>query len=308
MSSPSNAISDFEREPTAPAAVSPRHAFYWCIRRELWEHRSIYVAPSMVAAVTLIGFLIGAGRLLVKVRTAESMDPSQLQQAIERPYGFAALFLMGIGFLVSIFYCVEALHGERRDRSILFWKSLPISDMTMVLSKFTIPLLIVPVITIALTILTHIVMLSMNVLIFQVNGMSLSLLSTNLPLAKMWEMMLYHMLALHGLWFAPAYAWMLLASAWARRAAILWAALPPIAIGVIERIAFNTTYFYQWLKYWFGGAPGTEAYPGNEHAMHAWTDLNAGEFLFNPGLWMGLLATGLFLFAAARVRRSRGPI
>lgn len=262
----------------------------------------------MVAGLTLIGFLIGSAYLVAKVQLAESLGPMQLQEAIERPYNSAAMFLMGIALLVSIFYSVEALHGERRDRSILFWKSLPVSDFTVVLAKMMIPLVIVPLITVALTIVTHVVMLLLNMVVMQVNGLSSSLLWTNLPLSKMWMMMLYHMVALHGLWFAPAYSWMLLASAWARRAAFLWAVLPPIAVGLVEKIAFNTTYFPHWMRYRFGGAPGSDAYPGNDHATHAWAHLNVGQFLLNPGLWSGLIVAALFLFAAARVRRNRGPI
>jgi ABC-2 type transport system permease protein len=306
--SSSSTMPGFDRQQPAPAAISWTRTFYWSIRRELWEHRSIYIAPLMVAAFTLIGFLIGSAHFVGKVRSAQSLGPMQLQQAIERPYGFAAMFLMGIAFLVSIFYSVEALHGERRDRSILFWKSLPVSDFTVVLSKMMVPLVIVPLFTIVLTIVTHVLMSLLNIVILQVNGMSLSLLWANLSLSKMWMMMLYHMLALHGLWFAPAYSWMLLASAWARRAAFLWAILPPIAVGVIEKIAFNTTYFPHWMQYRFGGAPGSNAYPGSEHAMHAWADVNVGQFLLNPSLWSGLVVSALLLFAAARVRRSRGPI
>jgi ABC-2 type transport system permease protein len=308
MSSTSTAICDLDREPPAPAIISSRRNFYWSIRRELWEHRSIYIAPSIVAALTLTGFLIGSGYQFAKIRSAQSLGPVELQVAIDRPYGLAAMFLMGIGFLVSIFYCVEALHGERRDRSLLFWKSLPVSDITVVLSKMMIPLVVVPLITAALTIVTHLLMLLINIAILQINGVSLSLLWTNLSLVEMWLMMVYHMLALHGLWFAPAYSWMLLASAWARRAPFLWAVLPPIAVGVVEKIAFNTTYFRHWMLYRFGGAPGAGAYPGSDHAMHAWANLNVGQFLLNPGLWSGLVAAALFLFAAARVRRSRGPI
>ena len=308
MSSTSTTMSDFDRQAPASAVISSRRNFYWSIRRELWEHRSIYLAPLIVAALTLIGFLIGSGYQVAKVRSAQLLGPMQLQEAIDGPYGFAALFLMGIGFLVSIFYSVEALHGERRDRSILFWKSLPVSDFTVVLSKMMIPVVIVPLITVALTIVTHVLMLLVNIVILQVNGESLSLLWTNLSLLKMWMMMLYHMLALHGLWFAPAYSWMLLASAWARRAPFLWAVLPPIAVGVVEKIAFNTTYFPHWMLYRFGGVPGSDAYPGNDHAMHAWANLNVSQFLLNPGLWSGLVVAALFLFGAARVRRSRGPI
>jgi ABC-2 type transport system permease protein len=308
MSSPSTTMSDFERQPPTSPVMSSKRAFYWSVRRELWEHRSIYIAPLTVAGFTLIGFLIGTASLVAKVRLAESLGPMKLQEAVERPYNFAAMFLMAIAFLVSIFYSLEALHGERRDRSILFWKSLPVSDLTVVLSKLMIPLVILPLITVVLAIGTHIVMWLLNMVIWQLNGMRLSLLWTNLSLSRMWMMMLYHMVVLHGLWFAPAYSWMLLASTWARRAALLWAVLPLIAIGVVEKIAFNTSYFSQWLQHRFGGAPGSEAYPGSDHAMHAWGQLNLGEFLLNGGLWSGLVVAALFLFAAARVRRSRGPM
>ena len=308
MSSPSTPISDLEPQSAAFVAISPQRTFYWSIRRELWEHRSIYFAPLIVAGLILVGFCIGSAHLIAKVRSAESLGPIQLQEVIERPYGFAAMFLMGTGFLVSIFYCVETLHGERRDRSILFWKALPVSDLTVVLSKMMIPLIIVPLITVALTIATHIVMLLLNIVILQASGIGFTLLWANLSLSTMWMMMLYHMVALHGLWFAPVYAWMLLASAWARRAAFLWAVLPPLAIAVVEKIAFNTTYFPHWMQYRFGGAPGAGAYPGSDHAMHSWASLNVGQFLFNPSLWSGLIVAVLFLFAAARIRRNRGPI
>ena len=308
MSSTSTTMADLDRQQPAPAIISSRRNFYWSIRRELWEHRSIYLAPSIVAALTLIGFMIGSGYQVARIRSAQSLGPVELQVAIDRPYGLAALFLMGIGFLVSIFYCVEALHGERRDRSILFWKSLPVSDFTVVLSKMMIPLVVVPLITVALTIVTQLLMLLINIAILQINGVSPSILWTDLSLVEMWFMMVYHMLVLHGLWFAPAYSWMLLASAWARRAPFLWAVLPPIAVGVIEKIAFNTTYFPHWMQSRFGGAPGSDAYPGSEHAMHEWANLNIGQSLLNPGLWSGLVVAALFLFAAARIRRSRGPI
>jgi ABC-2 type transport system permease protein len=239
---------------------------------------------------------------------AEALGPMQLHEAIERPYNSAAMFVMGIVFLVSLFYSVEAMQGERRDRSILFWKSLPLSDLTVVLSKMSIPLIVLPVLAVVLTIVTHMVMLVLNVIILQANGMSASMLWDHLSLTPIWMMMAYHMLALHGLWMAPVYSWLLLVSAWARRAALLWAVLPLAAIGVIEKIAFNSTHFAHWMEYRFGGAPGANAYPGGDMAMHEWSHLNIGQLLFNSSLWIGLIASALLLFAATRVRRSRGPM
>ena len=79
------------------------------------------------------------------------LDPTRKQRAaIEQPYDIAAMMMIFTAFIVGVFYCLDALHGERRDRSILFWKSLPVSDLTTVLSKAIIPLVILPVITFAL--------------------------------------------------------------------------------------------------------------------------------------------------------------
>ena len=308
MSTSSTAYNDFQQG-SGPAALSPTRPLYWSIRRELWEYRSVYVAPVIVAGLITIAFLIGApGHVVRKLRAAESLSPEQIHEAIAGPYGFAALVLMGVCFLVSLFYCIEAMQGERRDRSILFWKSLPLSDLTVVLSKMSVPLVILPVIAVVLTIATHIVMLVLNVIALQIGGVSAAPLWTHLSFVQMWEMMAYHMLILHGLWFAPLYAWLLLVSAWARRLALLWAVLPLVAVGVLEKITFRTSHFEHWMMYRFGGAPGSGAYPGSGSAMHEWMHLSIGQVVLNPSLWAGLVTAAVFLVLTARVRRSRGPI
>ena len=86
------------------------------------------------------------------MRAALALDPAQQHDTIEQPYDVAALLLMVTAFIVAVFYCLDALHGERRDRSILFWKSLPVSDLTTVLSKASIPLVVLPLIIFAITV------------------------------------------------------------------------------------------------------------------------------------------------------------
>src|SRR2546425_188736 len=78
---------------------------------------------------------------------------------IEQPYNFAALLLMFTTFLIGVFYCLDALYGERRDRSVLFWKSLPVSDLTIVLSKASIPFVVIPLGTWVITAVTQAIML-----------------------------------------------------------------------------------------------------------------------------------------------------
>src|SRR5213080_2853925 len=144
MNNPSNAVPELPNESQgfAPAAMSPTtRPFYWSVWRELWENRSIYIAPLIVAVVQVFGFAISTIGLAERRRAVLLLDdPAKQRAAIEATYDAAAMMMIFVVFIVGVFYCLDALHGERRDRSILFWKSLPVSDLTTVLSKVTIPL------------------------------------------------------------------------------------------------------------------------------------------------------------------------
>ena len=117
MSTQSNTMSEsFQSQSIAPAVIPATRALYWSVRRELWENRSIYLAPLAVAGVALFAFSLSsiAGIWEKPLR----LNPAQPQA----PYDIAAGLLMLTGIVVSVFYCLDALHGERRDRGILFWK------------------------------------------------------------------------------------------------------------------------------------------------------------------------------------------
>jgi ABC-2 type transport system permease protein len=291
----------------AAADVPVTQRLYWSVLRELWESRSIYIAPLAVAALILFGFLISTIQLRQKMRAALTLDPIQQRELIAQPYNYAALLLMFTTFVVAVFYCLDALHGERRDRSILFWKSLPVSDLITVLAKASIPLLVLPVLTFAVTVVTQYVMLLVSVTVLLGSGPSAAMMWEKLPLFQMSLMLLYHLLAVHSLWYAPLYAWLLLVSAWARRVAFLWAALPVVAIAIVEKIAFNTTHFVGMLENRVGGNAATIA-PSNGFALDPMTHYTPGHFLSSPGLWIGLVLAAAFLAVAMRLRRSQGPI
>src|SRR5271169_2544448 len=168
MSTPSNTVprSPLESQLTAPAVITASRRMYWSVRRELWEHRSIYIAPLAAAAVFLLAFLTGL-----------TLSPAHRHEPLDAPYEFAAVLIMGTGFIVGIFYSLDALYGERRDRSILFWKSLPVSDLTTVLAKASIPLVVLPLLVLALTISLQLVMLLVSATV---------LLATGLGVATVW--------------------------------------------------------------------------------------------------------------------------
>src|SRR5213075_1833227 len=141
-------------------------------RRELWENRSIYMAPLIAAAVSLFGFLINAMTLRSRMRAVLALDTAQQVQTVARPYSFVAALLIATAFLVGVFYCLDALHGERRDRSILFWKSLPVSDLTTVLSKASIPLAVLPLIAFVVSTLLQCAMLLWSTVVLLASGLN----------------------------------------------------------------------------------------------------------------------------------------
>jgi ABC-2 type transport system permease protein len=303
MSIQSNATpAPLEGQAVGATDIPAIRQFYASVRRELWESRSIYIAPVAVAALFMFGFLIGARHLPETLRSASS--PGQLEGVIQQPYDFAGLLMMGVSALVAVFYCLDALYGERRDRSVLFWKSLPVSDTTAVLSKMSIPVLVVPLVAVAVTVATHLAMLLFSSAILLGSGLSAAALWGNVPLFHMWTTLLMHLVAGHGLWYAPIWGWLLFVSAWARRAPFLWAVLPPFAIAGVERVAFNTSYFATILHRFIGGpvASGPTAM-----SMDAMTPYTLGQILGSPGLWLGFAIATAFLAGAVRLRRYAGP-
>ena len=298
--------SPLESRAVAPVFISPARRIYWSLRRELWENRSLYIAPLAVAAVALVAFLIG---ILVmphhRMPAVFALAPAKQRAAMELPYDIVAGLIMITAFFVGLFYCLDALQGERRDRSILFWKSLPVSDLTTVLSKASIPFLLL-LFSFAVTVVTQFLMLLLSSAVVRANGLNVATLWTNVSLFQRSLMLLYHLLTVHGLWYAPLYGYLLLVSAWARRVPFLWAILPPFAIYAIEKIAFNTSHFAAWLAYRFSGPEASTLTPGST-LMDVMAALTPAQFFSTPGLWIGLAIAAAFLAAAVRMRRYRGP-
>src|SRR5438874_13357029 len=174
MNTQSNTVpeSSMESQTVAPTTNSPTRPLYWSVRRELWENSSIYVAPLIVAAVQIFGFAISTIGLAERRRAVLLLDPAHQRAAIEMPYDLAAMMMIFIVFIVGVFYCLDALYGERRDRSILFWKSLSVSDLTAVLSKASIPLVILPLVTFVIIVATHLVILLWSSMVLLTSGLA----------------------------------------------------------------------------------------------------------------------------------------
>jgi ABC-2 type transport system permease protein len=302
MNTQSGAIDSFPEHVSSQGTISAWRQFLYAVRREIWEYRSLYVAPTIVAILFLVAFAMAKAR-------ATNFHFSAGDHAQVGPYTIVSYALMAVFMLVGAFYCLDTLYGERRDRSILFWKSLPVSDITTVLAKASIPLIILPLLIFVLTVVTQWLMLLLDSILTLATGGSVAALWAQVPLFQMAFMLFFHLVAVHGLQLAPAYCWLLLVSAWARRAPLLWAVIPPIAIAIAERIAFNTGYFVHLLRFLMGGNDSVRfTQDGGGMAMAPLMAGDIVQFFAYPGLWCGLAVAGVLLYATIRVRQVREPI
>ena len=273
----------------------------WSVWRELWENHSIYIAPLVVAGIILFGSIVSASHLPERRHNAMLLDPAHRRAAIEMPYDIAAMMIIFTAFIVGI--SIVSTRSRRTSRAQYpFRKSLPVSDLTTVLSKVIIPLVVL-LVSFAIIVVTQFVMMLISTVALLPAALPQRLGQLNLIRQSL--ILLYGLAAI-ALWHAPIYGWALLVSGWARRATFLWAVLPLLAIGFFEKITFNTSYFASMLKdRVIGFAP--QAFAFNAHTVGS-AALTPGKYLGTPALWIGLVFAVGFVAAAARLRRYSGPL
>jgi ABC-2 type transport system permease protein len=297
--------------------------FVALLHRELWEHRSLLIVPAtlgslILAAVlgsALYALLRGYGLAMVLHNHWQSeFDAAEIGQHI--PAGFVAMAaFFGIVLAINVLlYFIDCLYADRRDRSILFWKSLPISDTATVLSKLTTGLLVAPAAALTAAFATTMILAIAATVTLWASGVEhVSALWQAGPLLTV-ILIVPAIALLIVAWYAPVAAWCVLASAWAPRAPLLWAALPPVALIIAEQIAFRTTYIPQFLgdRMWgvfprlfdthrnVGFGVRDDDIVANLPALH-----DVGAYLTSLDLWGGLAVAALFAAAATALRRYR---
>ena len=294
------------------------------VRRELWEHRSLYVTPAVVALVMtlmlLTGYIFASGyEELVDIGIVGAqniMADGHRRMALGAfLIGNTVVFILASGVL-TVFYCLDALYAERKDKSILFWRSLPVTDAETVISKLLTALLVIPLITFGVVVIAHLVNLVLTSIFVSIEGGSPAfMIWQSAPLFDVWATVLIVMLAL-PIWLSPFAGWFLFVSAWTRRSPLLTAFLPLVIVPMIESWVLPTHLIWDAIENRFTQLPLFSVDPKvffDEKALAARTDavnllelVDLGKFLSSPGVWLGLVVCGLFATAAIYVRRYRG--
>ena len=289
-------------------APQPTQPYFWSVRRELWEHRSVWIAPLAAAGCVLFGFVVSLSRTPHTLKNISKITPENLMAIRFAPFGIAALAIILTSVVVGIFYCLGTLYNERRDRSVLFWKSMPVSDWTTLLSKITIPLVVLPIIAFVVVCATEFLMYLLDRGATASRGGVFAQLWSTVPLTQVWVDVAYGIVTL-TLWHAPIYAYLLALAAWVKKGPFLWAIVPPIGLSVFEKIAFDTSYISGAIhdRFFDGFGAAFSGGVASKHVFHL-PVMDPAKFVTAPGLWIGLAIAPALLALAVWLRRGREPM
>jgi len=335
--------------------ISKASTLGWLLKREYWENRGGFLwAPVIAGAISLlmsaIGILLGLWGLNRAARSGDlhiddqnininGLDLKLLTQRMDAEnmadLGNALDFTLLLGSLwpfvvlafVVFFYCLGALYDDRRDRGILFWKSLPLSDTQTVLSKLVSALVVAPVIAVIASVLTMFgFMAILSVVVLTHGGNPLTLIwGPASPLAFVASHLSW--LPVYLLWALPTVGWLLMWSAWAKSKPFLWAVMLPIFAGIIvsttklmQLFDLTSGWFWQHIvaRLLLGTLPGSDVFyrmdqlravvSDRDNVVTALAPVNQLAALKLPELWIGAAFGVLFIIIAIRLRRRAGEI
>jgi ABC-2 type transport system permease protein len=281
----------------------------WLVRREFWENRAIWMIPAVIGGFMILIALFGR----VDLMSMSSQVPS-------RTFGGGFLLAVGATFfavlsIYSTWYLLDCLYADRKDRSVLFWKSMPISDTTTVLSKLATAVIVIPAVYLAAADLTTLIMA------FIISVRERASLGGALWHADLWlqlQALWLYVIVTTAIWYLPIAAYLLVVSAWAKRAVMLWSIMPPIALVLAERWFLGSHMIAEQIGERLAGYaraafhdPGCCSWVTNvvdndtaRTPPSIWGFFNVGGFVSSPETWIGV-AVGVALIACAIQLRTR---
>jgi ABC-2 type transport system permease protein len=299
------------------------------LRREVWENRSITMAPLTFAGIYLLVTLLAvAGAITIQINDygvdfnefARSLDSANTGAVMQMGLTSLAVTFNMLMIIVSLFYLLDSLYADRKDKTILFWKSLPVSDVTIVGSKLLTAMVVIPLVTLVVFFLTSIAgyLIAGTTLAF--SG-STSVLAAGPGAILETTVTVLYGFVVQSLWYLPIYGWLLLVSAWSRKATLLWAILPIWGVAALEAMIFHSDRFLDLMGeriigvfplafrhtpdevVWeYEGPNASMNIEGHDNISQL---IDPGSFLSSPGLWGGVVVAALLFSGAVWLRRYR---
>lgn len=308
------------------------------VKREFWENRSLWIVPTVIVGLfALLGLYIvlavifgythavndhfsvsGQQFELHDLPDLSAMEPGRVAMLVQALPFAPAYLISSIVQIVVFFYLLDSLYADRRDRSIYFWRSMPVSDTRTVLSKLGTAMLASTAVTLAAVIACELFMLVLLLIAGSVLGAHpWAILLHPVALIEGWLIVAYGLVA-KTLWFLPFYGWLMLASSYARKAPFLWAVMPPVGVVIIEGILFHTGHFARMLALhsvnWMPLAFNLKPRLMGEGDMNMSAELDPvtaesiARFVSSGELWIGFAVAAAFVAGAIWLRRNRSDM
>ena len=287
------------------------NTYLWLFRREVWENRAIWMLPAAVSAVLLFIFLFGKIQVedLPQHLTAE-------QIAVVAPMFFSmiAVLMLSLMSVYTAWYLLDCLYADRKDRSVLFWKSLPVTDTSTVLSKLAMALFVIPLVYF---IAADVTALGAAFILSVRGGSHFTAALWNPANWLHMQVLSLYMIVTSALWFLPVSAWFLLVSAWANRAVTLWAVVAPAVLCFVEDKLLGTHYLLNALGAHFLGYLKTAFRDAEQYSSVApdgsdftvpritWRLIDPASFFSSVEMWVGVALGVAFVAGAIYLRQRR---
>ncbi len=347
------AAENMSATPRSPvvAAPHPTHTFRMLLKREFWEHKGGFLwAPLIAGAIFLLFNLMagGVGEMMLNKMDAsrtvqidgkevridmvnigmlidklDANDLVDLSNVVNISLFASASWAFIVLAFVVFFYCLGSLYDERKDRSVLFWKSLPVSDTQTVLSKVASATLVAPALAVAAGVATmfgFMLVAGFFILIHGGNPFAI-LFRIGDPLT-----VIGHLIAaipVYALWALPTVGWLMLCSSWAKSKPFLWAIMIPVFAGifvtwfdVMNLFNLESTWFWKHVVFralasavpatWADAADFGHINGDGPEVLEQVINLKTlYSPLLSPQLWIGVAAGAAMIYGAIRLRRWR---
>ena len=290
----------------------------WLVRREFWENRAIWLIPAVLGGLLVLASLFGGYQVLgaVDLATVHAV----VQAGALDGMVFIAVTFFVVMSIYSTWYLLDCLYADRKDRSILFWKSMPISDTATVVCKLATALIVIPLLYFALADLTTLIMA------FIISVRANSYIDSSLWRGGLWlqiQALWLYLIVTAAIWYLPVAAWLLVVSAWARRAVMLWSIMPPLALVIAERVFLGTHviagqlasrlggYFSHALQYTPGATNWVTTEIGHDTIntpVSVIQFMNPGGFFSSSDTWIGAAVGAALIAGAIQLRMRRTEI